>query len=104
MAPSRCFTLGQGRATIVRVARPKWTPQTAEQRHAIAAAKRAAKRADDAEGLVWTAVAEALELDVPASYIADAVGRGRATLYRRIPRAATTVDTGAEHKDAVTDD
>lgn len=88
----------------MRVARPKWTPQTAEQRRAIAAAKRAAKMADDAEGLVWTAVAEALKLDVPASYIADAVGRGRATLYRRIPRAAMAVDTGAEQDAAESDD
>jgi len=44
----------------------------------------AAKRADDAETLLWQAVGTALDLDAPAAFIADAVNRSRATLYRRL--------------------
>jgi hypothetical protein len=69
------------------MARPKWTPRTGEQRRAIAAARRAAKRADEAEDLLWQAVGTALDLDVPAAFMADAVNRGRATLYRRLGTA-----------------
>lgn len=81
---------------VMRVVRPKWTPQTAEQRRAIAAVVRATKRADEAEGLMWDAVAGAMDHDVPASYMADVVGRSRATLYRHVPRPATSADTGAD--------
>jgi hypothetical protein len=74
----------------MRVVRPKWTPRTEEQRRAIAAAKRAAKRADEAEGLMWDAVGTALDCDVPAAYMADVVGRSRTSLYRHIPRPTST--------------
>jgi len=66
------------------MARPKWTPTTDEQRRAIAAARRAGKRADEAEDLLWAAVKAALDTGVPAAHLADAVNRGRATLYRRL--------------------
>jgi hypothetical protein len=69
------------------MARPKWTPQTTQQRQAIAAARRAARRADEAEDVLWSAVSAALELDVPARFMATAVGRSRSTLYRRLPHA-----------------
>lgn len=72
--------------------RPKWTPQNDEQRQAIAAARRAAKRADSAEDQLWQAVASAMKTGVPAAFIADAVNRGRATLYRRFGR-----DAGDDH-------
>lgn len=67
--------------------RPKWRPQTDEQRRVIATAERAAKRADEAEAKLWEAVAPALELGVPAAYLAERVGRSRTTLYRRVPHA-----------------
>lgn len=91
---------------VMRVVRPKWTPRSAtdEQRRAIAAVVRAAKRAEKAEGLMWDAVAGALDQDVPANYMADLVGRSRATLYRHIPRPATSPDTAGERGDAESDD
>jgi len=64
--------------------RPRWTPTTDDQRRAIAAARRAGKRADDAEDLLWQAVKAALDTGVPAAHMAEAVNRGRATLYRRL--------------------
>lgn len=67
---------------IMRVVRPKWVPETDEQRAAIAKAKATAKTADDAERVMWDAVQVARNLGVPASFLADAVDRGRATLYR----------------------
>lgn len=70
--------------------RPRWAPENELQRRAIAAAKRAARRADEAEDLVWKAVEPALDLGVPASYMADVVGRSRTTLYRRVPRPSST--------------
>lgn len=72
------------------MARPKWRPRTDEQRRAIAAAERAGKRADEAEAKLWDAVAPALELGVPAAYLAERVGRSRTTLYRRVPHAGGT--------------
>ena len=62
---------------------PRWAPQTDEQRRAIAAAIRAARRADEAETKLWETVAPALELGVPKDYMAKQVGRSRTTLYRR---------------------
>ena len=64
------------------VGRPKWTPETEDQRRAIAAAKLAATRADKADEVMWRAVQVALDLNVPAAFMAETVGRGRATLYR----------------------
>jgi hypothetical protein len=73
-----------------RVPRPKWTPKTDEQRRAIAAALRAKTKADEAEGKMWEAVAEAIDTGVPASYMAEAVERSRATLYRHVDRSNTS--------------
>lgn len=72
------------------VPRPKWTPQTEEQRRAIAAVLRAKKHADEAEGKMWDAVAEAINTGVPAAYMADTVEKSRATLYRHVDRSAAT--------------
>lgn len=69
-------------ARIMCVARPKWVPETDEQRAAIAKAEAAAKTADDAEGAMWGTVRDARALDIPASFLAKLVGRGRSTLYR----------------------
>lgn len=72
------------------VARPKWTPQTEEQRRAIAAVVRAAKRADEADGILWSAVAEAHKLGVPPAHLAEKSGRGRNTVYRHLPAQDAT--------------
>lgn len=84
------------------VPRPKWTPKTDAQRRAIAAVQRAKKTADEAEGKMWEAVADAMDTDVPASYLADTVERSRATLYRHVDRrqAAESADTEAPEEDA----
>lgn len=74
----------------MRMPRPRWAPENDEQRRAIAAAKRAARRADESEDLLWKAVAPALDLGVPASYMAEQVGRSRTTLYRRVQRPSST--------------
>lgn len=72
---------------ITRVARGKWTPQTDEQRRAIAAAKRAAARADNADNELWAAVEAARDVGVPPAFLAKEIGRGRSTLYRHVPPA-----------------
>ncbi|MFJ8966072.1 hypothetical protein ACIRG5_42450 [Lentzea sp. NPDC102401] len=76
--------------------RPKWTPKTDAQRDAIAAALRAKKTSDEAEGKMWKAVADAIDTGVPAAFMADAVERSRATLYRHVDRRPSTEDTDAE--------
>lgn len=81
------------------MARPKWVPKTDEQRDAVAAATRAAKRLEAAEQALWDAIDAARKLRVPMTYLAEVVGRGRATLYRRSPKAqqkARTSDVQAE--------
>jgi hypothetical protein len=70
---------------ISRVARPRWTPQTDDQRRAIAKAERAADRADNADADMWAAVTAARDLGVPPVYLAKKIRRGRATLYRHVP-------------------
>ena len=85
----------------MRVARPKWIPETDEQRAAIAKAVDAAQLADGAERVLWDAVQVARDLDVPPAYLATVVGRGRATLYRhtRSPADETTPPTPIEAGD-----
>lgn len=87
------------------VPRPKWTPKTDEQRRAIAAALRAKTKADEAEGKMWEAVAEAIDTGVPASYMAEAVERSRATLYRHVDRSNVARDeTDADQAESETTD
>lgn len=69
----------------MRVARPKWTPQTKEQRQAIAAVAKAAERATLADAQLWDAVASAHALDVPPAFLAEALGVSRGTIYRHLP-------------------
>jgi AcrR family transcriptional regulator len=71
----------------MRVPRPRWVPQTAEQRRAIAAVVRAAKTADEAEGKLRDLVAAAHRLKVPVAHLAEAANRTRATIYRHLPSA-----------------
>lgn len=73
---------------LQRMPRPKWTPKTDEQRRAIAAVIRAHKRAEEAEGKMWEAVADAIDQGCPAAFMAETVERSRATLYRHVPRSA----------------
>lgn len=75
---------------LQRVARPKWAPKTEAQKRAIASVLRAKGRADEAEGKMWDAVAEAITEGVPANFMADTVGRSRATLYRHLPTSSQT--------------
>lgn len=84
---------------LQRVPRPKWTPKTDEQRSAIAAVLGAKKTADEAEGKMWQAVAAAINTGVPAAYMADAVERSRATLYRHVDRRPPVEETEAEGLD-----
>ena len=79
------------RAKIMRVARPRWMPKTDEQRDAVAAATRAAKRLEADELVLWKAIESARALRVPMTYLAEVVGRGRATLYRRAPQGAAPI-------------
>jgi len=87
----------------VDVGRPKWTPETDEQRRAIAAAKRAEQRATaamrDVERPMWDAVQTALDLGVPAAFMAETVNRGRATLYLHTdpPGKAQAIETDEEN-------
>ncbi|MEU4776876.1 hypothetical protein [Micromonospora sp. NPDC023633] len=67
------------------MARPRWTPQTDEQRRAITAVERAAKRADEADELLWEAVRAAHKVDVPPAHLAEKAGRARSTVYRHLP-------------------
>lgn len=73
------------------MARPKWTPKTDEQRDAVAAATKAARRLEAAELALWEAIESARTLRVPMTYLAEVVGRGRATLYRRAPQKAAPI-------------
>jgi hypothetical protein len=68
----------------MRMARPKWTPDTAERRAAIAAVIAAATVADEADGRLGEAIAKARALDVPIAYLAEAAGRSRPTIYRHL--------------------
>jgi DNA-binding transcriptional ArsR family regulator len=68
----------------MRMARPKWTPDTDEQRRAIAAVAAAAEVADEADGKLGAAIAKARALDVPVSHLAEAAGRSRPTIYRHL--------------------
>jgi hypothetical protein len=86
MGPSRCFISETGTDMLQRMPRPKWTPQTEEQQRAITAVLRAAKRAEQAEGKMWAAVSDAIDQGVPAAFMAETVGRSRATLYRHVAR------------------
>lgn len=69
----------------MRVARPRWTPQTEAQRRAIAAVEKAAKQADEADEKLWEAVRAAHKLDVPPAHLAEKSKRARSTVYRHLP-------------------
>lgn len=69
----------------MRVARPKWTPQTKEQRQAIAAVAKAAERTATADAQLWAAVAAAHALDVPPAFLAETLGVSRGRIYRHLP-------------------
>ena len=66
------------------VARPRWTPQSEDQRRAIAAVERAAKRADEADEKMWEEVRTAHKLGVPPAHLAEKAGRARSTVYRHL--------------------
>lgn len=68
----------------MRVARPRWSPQTEAQRRAITAVERAAKRADEADDVLWEAVRAAHRLDVPPAHLAERAKRARSTVYRHL--------------------
>jgi hypothetical protein len=80
---------------LQRVPRPKWTPKMDEQRRAITAVLRTKKQADEAEGKMWEAVATAIEMGVPAAFMAETVERSRATLYRHVDRSTTAGEQDA---------
>lgn len=90
------------------VIRPTWQPANDEQRHLLAAAERAAHKADRlaaqakaADDAAWQAILDA-RTDVPDLVLCDRTRRSRATLYRRYgPRAAVrwTGDNFDEIKD-----
>lgn len=63
--------------------RPTWTPTTDIQRRAIADAIQRAEAAARAEKLMWDAILEARELDVPDTVLCERTGVSRATLNRK---------------------
>lgn len=69
----------------MHVARPKWVPETDEQRRTAAAVTRAVKRRSGAEEDLWRAVTEAHAAGVPVADLAKAVGVTRDTIYRHLP-------------------
>ncbi len=71
------------------MARPKWTPQTEEQRRALAALRRAIKSAETADGRMWKAARAANDVGVPVTFIAEETGRERTTVHRNMPPSAT---------------
>lgn len=75
------------------MARPKWTPQTEEQRRALAALRRAVKSADTADARMWEAARAANEVGVPVTFIATETGRERTTVHRNMPPGK---DSGGE--------
>ncbi len=89
----------------MRMPRPKWEPQTEEQRRAIADIEAAVKEFDEAERRarelvkearhkVWEAARAARELRVPARFIAGKTSRGRTTVHRHVPPPGQ--ETGGE--------
>jgi DNA-binding phage protein len=72
----------------MRMPRPRWSPETDEQRRAIAAVTAAAKVADEADGHLQAAIAAAKALDVPVAALAEAAGRTRPTIYRHLSSPA----------------
>lgn len=81
----------------MRVARPKWVPQTDGQRRAIATVGKAVKRRESAETAarraeseVWDAVTGAHGEGVPVADLAKMVGVTRDTVYRHLPPSART--------------
>lgn len=62
--------------------RPVWVPTTDEQRQAIEVAQQAAAHVQELRQAMWDEVQSALDIGVPAAFMAETVGRGRATLYR----------------------
>jgi hypothetical protein len=63
--------------------RPTWSPETDEQRRALAAAVKAAQQFAKAEAAMWAAIVEARNLGVPDTLLCDETGQSRATLNRR---------------------
>lgn len=68
-----------------RVPSHKWIPTTAEQKAAIAAIRRVARRAAKIDEELWQTVQAARDVGVPANHAAREAKRGRSTLYRHIP-------------------
>lgn len=68
----------------MRVARPKWTPETEAQRRAMADVERATKHADEADEKLWEKVRAAHKLGVKPAYLAERTGRARSTVYRHL--------------------
>jgi hypothetical protein len=82
---------------VPTVIRPTWSPETDEQRKALARAVRLAQQFEKAEAAMWEAIVEARKLGVPDVPLMDATGQSRATLNRRYgPRTAIEDATSAE--------
>lgn len=68
----------------MRVARPRWTAQTDEQRAAIIKVEELAAIADAAEGNLRTAIAAAHQLGIPVSHLAEFANRSRVTVHKHL--------------------
>jgi hypothetical protein len=68
---------------VSTVIRPTWSPETDEQRRALAKAIKLAQQAAKADAAMWEAIVEARNLGVPDTLLCDETGQSRATLNRR---------------------
>jgi hypothetical protein len=65
-----------------RMARPKYSPATDDERRVLAVLLRLGKRRKRLQEEIDAALAEARDLDMPVAVAADAVGMDRKTVYR----------------------
>ena len=70
------------------MAKPFWEP-TPEQRRILAAIKRAAAKRDEAEAAYRRQLAVGTEAAIPITYIAEALGVERKTVYRHLGKKMT---------------
>ena len=80
----------------MRVPRPRWSPQTDEQRQAVADVEQAVAEAteikakaqsmnSEADGIVRAAVAAARKVGVPITLLSEKTRQSRVTIHKHLP-------------------
>jgi hypothetical protein len=79
----------QGVDKVATMIRPAWSPETDEQRRALAKAIKRAQLAAKADAAMWEAIVEARNVGVPDTLLCDETGQSRATLNRKFGARST---------------